>query len=218
MNALNPIGILGGTFDPVHYGHLTLAAEVAEQLNLAEVRFIPAGTPPHRPAPLASPKARVDMLQLAISGNPRFSVDQREISRTSARYTVDTLSELRQEVGASRPLCLLLGTDAFAGLATWRRWEKLFNLAHVAIALRPGFSLKDLPPVLAAEFAKRRAPSPRTAVSSPCGSIVVLEITPVDISASMIREQLAEGATVRDWLPPAVLDYIRINHLYTGGG
>lgn len=218
MNALNPIGILGGTFDPVHYGHLTLAAEVAEQLKLAEVRFIPASTPPHRPAPLASPQARVDMLQLAISGNPRFSVDQREILHESASYAVDTLSELRQEVGASRSLCLLLGTDAFAGLATWRRWEELFNLAHVAIALRPGFSLKDLPPVLAAEFAKRRAPSPRAAVSSPCGSIVVLEITQVDISASMIREQLAEGATVHDWLPPAVLDYIRINHLYTGGG
>ena len=216
VSELKPIGILGGTFDPVHYGHLTLAAEVAEQLKLAEVRFIPAGTPPHRPAPFASPQARVDMLKLAISGNPQFSVDQREIAR--ARYTVDTLNELRQEVGASRPLCLLLGTDAFAGLATWRRWEELFNLAHVAIALRPGFSLKDLPPVLAAEFVKRRAPLPRAAVNSPCGGIVVLEIMPLDISASMIREQLAEGATVRDLLPPAVLDYIRINHLYTGGG
>ena len=216
VSELKPIGILGGTFDPVHYGHLTLAAEVAEQLKLAEVRFIPAGTPPHRPAPFASPQARVDMLKLAISGNPQFSVDQREIAR--ARYTVDTLNELRQEVGASRPLCLLLGTDAFAGLATWRRWEELFNLAHVAIALRPGFSLKDLPPVLAAEFVKRRAPLPRAAVNSPCGGIVVLEITPLDISASMIREQLAEGASVRDLLPPAVLDYIRINHLYTGGG
>lgn len=215
---LKPIGILGGTFDPVHNGHLTLATEVAEQLNLAEVRFIPAGRPPHRPAPFASSTERVDMLQLAISGNPRFSVDQREIPRAGTRYTVDTLNELRKEVGASRPLCLLLGTDAFAGLATWRRWEELFTLAHVAVAQRPEFSLKNLPPVLAAEFTKRHAPSASTALHGPSGSIMVLEITPVDVSSSMIRDQLAKGAAVRDLLPPRVLDYIRINHVYTGSG
>lgn len=210
-NELNPVGVLGGTFDPVHYGHLTLAADAAAQLNLVEVRFIAAGTPPHRAAPLASAKARVDMLKLALAGKPRFKLDEREILRQGASYCVDTLCELRQELGDSCPLYLLLGADAFAGLGTWHRWQELFALTHIAVALRPGFTFKDLPPAVAAEFVKRRTTLPHAVT----GSIVVLHIAPVEVSASMIREHLAEGKGARDLLPPPVFDYIQANHLYT---
>lgn len=209
-NESNSVGVLGGTFDPVHYGHLTLAADAAAQLNLAEVRFIPTGTPPHRAAPLASAKARVDMLKLALAGKPCFKLDAREILRQGASYTVDTLCELRQELGAACPLYLLLGADAFSGLGMWHRWQDLFALTHIAVAPRQGFTFKDLPPAIASEFAKRRTTLPHAVT----GSIVVLHITPVEVSASMIREHLAEGKGARNLLPPLVFDYIRTNHMY----
>ncbi|MGH8751190.1 MAG: nicotinate-nucleotide adenylyltransferase [Burkholderiales bacterium] len=214
MSVLNPIGILGGTFDPVHYGHLALATAAAEQLKLSEVRLIPIGTPPHRAAPVASSQARVDMLRLALADKPRLRLDEREIARSGPSYTVDTLHELRRETGAARALVLLLGADAFAGLATWHRWQELFALAHIAVAQRPGTTLKNLPPVLARVFEKRRAQTPQAA----SGNIVVVEITPQDIAASNIRARLAAGKDAHDLLPATVLDYIRTNHLYTGGG
>src|SRR5687767_2659000 len=118
-----PIGILGGTFDPVHYGHLRLAQEIGERLHLAEVRLIPAGTPPHRTAPQVSAAQRLEMVRLAAAGNPLLAVDDREVRRTDPGYTVDTLSEIRREAGATRPVCVLLGADAFLDLATWHRWH-----------------------------------------------------------------------------------------------
>src|SRR3970282_1196341 len=119
-----PIGILGGTFDPIHHGHLRIAQEALEQCDLAQVRFIPSGTPPHRPAPLAQASARRDMVRLAVDGHPGFVVDEREVSRTDPCYTVDTLTELRAELGALQPLCLILGGDAFLQLHTWHEWTR----------------------------------------------------------------------------------------------
>lgn len=215
---LKPIGVLGGTFDPVHYGHLALAKETADRLDFAEVRFVPANVPPHRGRPHASAEQRVQMLKLAISGNPCFVLDQREILREGASYTVDTLSAMRAERGGKKPLCLLMGADTFAGLASWHRWKKLFELAHIVVAQRPGFDLKHLQSPLKEEFAKRRAKSPHAVRDKPFGAIIVLEVTPVDISASMIRERLAGGKDVRDLLPGLVLDYIQAEGLYHGGG
>ena len=215
---LKPIGVLGGTFDPVHYGHLALAKETAERLDFAEVCFVPANVPPHRGQPHASAEQRVQMLKLAISGNPCFVLDLREILREGASYTVDTLSAMRAERGGKKPLCLLMGADTFAGLASWHRWKKLFELAHIVVAQRPGFDLKHFQSPLKEEFAKRRAKSPHAARDKPCGAIIVLEVTPVDISASMIREKLAGGKDVRDLLPGLVLDYIQAKGLYHGGG
>jgi len=217
-SALKPIGVFGGVFDPVHYGHLALAREAADRLDLAEVRFVPANVPPHRGQPHASAEQRVQMLKLAISGNPCFVLDQREILREGASYTVDSLNAVRAEVGAKRPLCLLMGADAFAGLASWHCWNKLFELAHIVVVQRPGFDLRHLPSPVKEEFAKRSAKSPHAAINKPCGAIIVLEITPVDISASMIRKRLAGGKSARDLLPPSVLDYIQTQGLYHGGG
>ncbi len=215
---LKPIGIFGGVFDPVHYGHLALAKEAADRLDIAEVRFVPANVPPHRGQPHASAEQRVQMLKLAISGNPCFVLDQREILREGASYTVDSLNAIRAELGGKRPLCLLMGADAFAGLASWHRWNKLFELAHIVVAQRPGFDLEHLQSPLREEFTKRSAKSPRAAINKPYGDIIVLEVKPVDISASMIRERLAGGKSARDLLPPLVLDYIQAQGLYHGGG
>ena len=215
---LKPIGVFGGVFDPVHYGHLALAREAADRLDLAEVRFVPANVPPHRGQPHASAEQRVQMLKLAISGNPCFVLDQREILREGASYTVDSLNAIRAEVGGKKPLCLLMGADAFAGLALWHRWNRLFELAHIVVAQRPGFDLRHLQSPLKEEFTKRSAKFPRAAINKPCGAIIVLEITPVAISASMIRERLAGGKSARDLLPPLVLDYIQAQGLYHGGG
>src|SRR3954468_3987775 len=126
--ASGPIGIFGGTFDPIHYGYLRLAEEIVETAKLGEVRFIPSGTPPHRSRPGAEPQHRVAMARLAVGANERFSVDDRETRRTGPGYTYDTLTELRNEVGRQRPIALLLGADAFLELATWHRWRALFDL------------------------------------------------------------------------------------------
>jgi len=153
-----PIGILGGTFDPIHYGHLRLAQEVADKLRLAEVRFLPSGTPPHRSSPGAPAEDRLAMVQLAVTGNSLFTVDPRETLRTGPGYTVDTLTAMRAEVGPAQSLVLLLGADAFLELATWSRWHQLLTLTHVAVAYRPGFPVDTwqsrMPQPLAAEYDK----------------------------------------------------------------
>ena len=133
-----PIGIMGGTFDPVHFGHLRLAQEAAEILGLELVRWVPAGQPWHRVAPLASAAHRLEMVRLAIERNSLFELDDAEIRQTAPGFTVETLERLRGEFGAKRPLVLLLGTDAFRNLSSWQRWRDLFDLAHVFVAQRPG--------------------------------------------------------------------------------
>ncbi|HMJ49214.1 MAG TPA: nicotinate-nucleotide adenylyltransferase [Burkholderiales bacterium] len=215
---LKPIGILGGVFDPVHYGHLALATEAATRLDLAEVRFVPANVPPHRGQPHASAEQRVQMLKLAISGDRCFAVDQSEVLRQGPSYTVDTLNAMRGKLGGARPLCLLMGVDAFAGLASWHRWNDLFELAHIVVVQRPGYDLKNLQSPLKEELAKRKVKSWRAAFRKPSGAIILLKVKPVDISASMIREKLAAGKSTGDLLPPAVLDYIQKQGLYHGGG
>src|SRR3989304_2425835 len=142
VTATAPIGVLGGTFDPIHFGHLRLAQEVAEKLRLDHVRFVPSGTPPHRAAPDVAAAHRLGMVRLAIGDNRLFTVDDRETRRDGPGYTVDTLGELRREVGATRAICLLLGADAFLDLATWSRWHELFRLAPVGVAHRPGHPVK----------------------------------------------------------------------------
>lgn len=216
--ATAPVGILGGTFDPIHFGHLRLAQEAAEALRLAEVRFVPSGTPPHRPAPETPAQHRVRMAELACEDNALFRVDDRELRRGGPAYTVDTLTELRRELGKARPLCLLVGADAFLDLATWHRWHELFSLAHIAIAHRPGFPPESwdarMPQPLAREFQARLLHQPLNVHLTPAGGIVTQSIAALDISATYIRTRLAQGASPRYLLPDAVLDYIETNRLY----
>ena len=213
-----PIGILGGTFDPIHFGHLRLAQEIAEKLKLDHVRFIPSGTPPHRGAPRVSAADRLAMVKLAVEGNALFRLDDRETKRAGPGYMVDTLAELRAEVGANRPLALLLGADAFIELATWSRWHELFNLAHIVIAHRPGFPVDTwqnrMPQPLAREYASRTMQQPFAVHLAPAGGVVVAAIAALDISATMIRDCIRARASPRYLLPDSVLDYIQTRRLY----
>jgi nicotinate-nucleotide adenylyltransferase len=212
------LGILGGTFDPIHNGHLELARELVAALPLSAVRFVPAGDPPHRPAPVASAADRLAMAKLAIAGHAGLEVDDREIVRAGPSYTVLTLEELRAEA-PMRPLALIVGTDAFLGLPAWHRWRELFELAHVIVVARPGTAL-DLTraPSLLADWDRRRTDDVGALAASAAGAIVVQPVTPHDISATSIRSALAPGGagidSVRRLLPPAVLAYIERNQLY----
>lgn len=215
----SPIGILGGTFDPLHYGHLRLAQELAEGLALSEARFIPAGLPPHRTQPFTSPQQRLEMVRLGIDGNPLFSLDEREIFKPTPSYTVETLLDLRRELGATQPLCLFMGADAFLGLTTWHRWRELFDLAHIVVAQRPGVAgitraATTLPAGLLDELNRRLANEAEALSDAPSGAVFVHPVTALDISATQIRNDLAAGRSPRYLLPDAVLDYIQINGLY----
>lgn len=219
MSDSSPIGILGGTFDPIHYGHLRLAQQVGETLKLDQVRFVPSGTPPHRAAPQLSSAERLAMVNLAVLENALFTVDDREVKRSGPGYTFDTLAELRREFGAARPLCLLVGADAFLDFATWHRWHELFGLAHVVIAHRPGYPVDTwqdrMPQPLAREYAARSLQQPLAVHLAPAGGIAVVAITALDISATMIRQLLHSGSSPRYLLPDSVLDYIQSRKLYS---
>lgn len=205
-----PLALLGGTFDPVHYGHLRAAWEVAEQLG-AEVRLLPANVPPHRPQPVLSAVQRVRLLQLALDGQQRLRLDTRELERDGPSYTVDTLHELRAELGPQRPLLLLLGVDAFAGLPSWNRWLQLFELAHIVVLARPGHA-PDYAAALREQIAARAigdAWRDRAA-----GGVLFVDVSELEISATAIRRQLAAGQEPRFLLPDAVLAEICRNGWY----
>ena len=212
------LGILGGTFDPIHCGHVELARELRAALELSAVRFIPAGDPPHRAAPVATAMQRLAMVELAVTGLSGCEVDAREICRPGRSYTVPTLEELRGEAPA-RPLALIVGADAFLGLPTWHRWHELFDLAHLIVVARPGVTFeRALPAPLAAEWSRRLRNDAAALSAEPAGTIVTQAITAHPVSASAIRAQLARGsegvAAVRGLLPAAVLAYIDRNQLY----
>jgi len=203
------IGVFGGTFDPIHYGHLRPAQEAVQKLALAELRFIPAAQPPHRPLPLASAAQRLAMVELAIRGLPGLRVDDRELQRGGLSYTVLTLESLRAELGKT-PLCLLIGADQFRSFETWHRWQEIPALAHLVVLNRPGTLFGTLP-----TWARARACEDfRFLRESPAGQLAFLSVSPQDISATRIRAALARGESVQGLLPEAVLDYIRINQVY----
>ncbi|MDR3385742.1 MAG: nicotinate-nucleotide adenylyltransferase [Rudaea sp.] len=199
---MKPIAILGGTFDPVHLGHLRVAWEAAEALG-AQVHLMPANMPPHRAAPVADARQRVRLLEAALVGQDRLVLDTRELRRDGPSYTVDTLRELRAETSVLQPLVLLLGTDAFAGLTTWHEWRMLFDLAHIMVLTRPGH-VAALPRELAAEITPRRATAAQELRESAAGKVLDLPVTPLEISASSVRTLLANGREPR-WLLPDAL-------------
>jgi nicotinate-nucleotide adenylyltransferase len=196
------IAILGGTFDPVHNGHLRVAWEAGEALD-ADVWLMPANMPPHRASPVASAAQRVALLRAALAGQLRLQLDERELRRARPSYTVDSLREMRAESGSDRPLILLIGADAFAALTTWHEWRALFGLAHIAVLTRPGHDL-DLPLELGAEIAPRRVHLAAELRGSAAGRVLGLPVTPLEISASAVRALLAEGREPR-WLGPDAL-------------
>lgn len=216
---IRPIGILGGTFDPIHCGHLRLALEALEQCNLRQVRFIPNGAPPHRSPPLATPQQRLEMVRLALHDTPGLTLDEREIYRAGPCYTVHTLESLREELGVEQPLCLLLGSDAFLKLATWQHWMRLFELAHIVVIQRPGLPLGNamltVDVQLRDQYYARLAPAPLCMHEQPAGAIVVLDMPLLEISATDLRQRMADGRALRHLLPDSVNGYIHTHRLYT---
>lgn len=211
-----PIGIFGGTFDPVHNGHLRLAEEAREALGLQQVVWIPAGQPPLRAVPLTAAAHRLAMVERAIASNPAFTVDAAEVHTSRASYTVHTLQRLRATHGPEQPLVLLLGADAFIRLEAWFEWRQLFTLAHIGVATRPGHDLAQVcagVTALGSEFARRQG-AMEALTCAPAGSIVPFALTPLDISATAIRAHLAQGRSARYLVSEPVLDYIQHHHLY----
>lgn len=192
-----PVGILGGTFDPVHNAHLRIAQLSLDVLALRQLLWIPTGAPGYRNAPVAPAPDRVAMLELAIRGEPRYAIDRRELAPGASGYTVDTLRALRAERGARAELVLLMGGDQFDKLETWHEWRALFGLARVAVFARPGW-----------------APRPSDAVRA-AGQVERIDMPPLDISSTAIRERVARGEDISSLVPPEVLHYIHSHHLYT---
>lgn len=208
-----PVAVFGGTFDPVHYGHLRVGWEVAEQLD-CEVRLMPSAKPPHRALPGASAAHRAAMLELALAGQDRLKLDRRELNRRGPSYSVDTLSELRHELGPERPLIFVLGADAFRALPGWHRWRELSSLAHLVAMTRPRQRLDKLDPELHAAMTGRWTGLVERLRSEPAGRVLVLRVTPLAISSSLVRAALAAGRSPRYLLPDPVIDYLHEHRLY----
>jgi nicotinate-nucleotide adenylyltransferase len=210
------IALLGGSFDPVHEGHVALARYFATLLAPDELRLIPAGNPWQKAELRATPAQRVDMLQLAFASfTVPVTIDEQETRRTGPSYTVDTLRAIRDEVGPEVSLALLIGADQLRGLPTWKDWRQLFDHAHICAASRPGFdiALAKLPEPVQREFARRAAP-PEQIRASAGGLTCIADRLQVDISSTEVRDALQHGVTPDALVPPAVLDYIKQHHLY----
>lgn len=206
------LGIFGGTFDPVHFGHLRPALEVKQALEFDELRFIPCNIPPHRGAPVASAAQRLAMLQLALKDVPGCVIDQRELEREGPSYMVDTLASLRAEVG-QRPLCLILGLDAFLGLDRWHQWRRLLELAHIVVTTRPGSRLPEHGEVVNL-VNHRQAEDHHVLRGSTAGLIYFQAVTQLDISATAIREAVRAKRDIHFLLPEAVRLYIEREGIY----
>lgn len=211
-----PLGILGGTFDPIHTAHLRLAEEAMRQLRLGGILWIPAGQPKHRTAPLAAPEHRLAMVKLATADHPEYRIDDTEIRSDAPSYTVPTLERLRRELGEQPPLVLLMGADAFLGLASWHRWRDLFRLVHIGVASRPTFPLaaEAMPAELADEFRRRHRNQFTALATTPAGAIFSFPLSAGTVSSTEVRSKLRAGAVVDGLLPAPVLDYIRQHRLY----
>jgi len=208
-----PVAVFGGTFDPVHYGHLRSALELVEELDLAQLRLMPSAVPPHREKPACSAEHRAAMVRLAVAGEPRLACDDRELHRAGRSYTYDSLLELREECGWERSLCMVLGCDALLELEGWHRWRELTDLAHVVVIARPGWAIPRQG-VMAAWLSDHRGAGAEALRGAAAGRVLIEELRPLDISSTEIRELLASGRSARYLMPEAVLDYIQRNKLY----
>ena len=203
------IGIYGGTFDPVHNGHLRTSLEVKEIFALDEVRLIPCSQPPHRESPLTTAEMRLDMLKLAIKNQPGLVIDRRELDRDGFSYMIDTLKSLRNEI-SNEPLILFMGSDAFKGLKAWYQWQHLFDYAHIVVITRPGYKHSELDGF----FSSRLTEKKENLKQKESGCLFFQPVTQLDISATSIRNIIQTGQNPGFLLPDTVIDYIKRNKLY----
>ncbi|MCU6496698.1 nicotinate-nucleotide adenylyltransferase [Rugamonas sp. A1-17] len=213
------VALLGGSYDPVHHGHVALGAHFAQLLQVDQLRVIPAGLPWQKSTLKATPRQRAEMVALAFAGAPYgVAVDMQEIERGEqgqATYTIDTLRQVRAELGASASISFLMGADQLQRLDTWHEWQALFDYAHICVAARPGFNLATagLPPAVA-EAISRRLGTPEQIRNTPHGLTYLAQDFAVDISATEIRAALQRGESANSLIPPLVLDYIEQHNLY----
>jgi len=210
------MGVFGGTFDPIHFGHLRTAFEMLQALRFHDVRFVPCGDPPHRGATFASAAERLRMVEAAVAGQDGFVVDDREIKRDGPSYTIDTLRSLREEF-PDRALGLIVGMDAFLGLPGWHRWEEILGTAHIIVAHRPGWKAPDMGPLgeLITERGTHRVDDLHTTLH---GCVHIHAVTQLEISSTEIRDLVAEGRDPRFLMPDEVRHVIQTSGCYARGG
>lgn len=213
MQLKQAMGILGGTFDPIHFGHLRTALELLQSLSLAHVRLLPCYQPVHRKQPSASPEDRLAMVQAAIHHTSGLVVDTTEIDRKGPSYTIDTLNHLRTE-NPHTPFCLIMGIDALLGFPSWHQWQSILELAHLVIAHRPLYHLPQTG-VVATLLKERLTHDKKTLHESLAGRILLHPVTALDISATDIRKQIAQGKSPQFLLPDAVAEYIKTHGVYS---
>ncbi len=202
-----PIGIFGGTFNPIHNGHLRSALELKENLGLEQVRLLPAARPPLRGLPELSAEERAELVEQAVASEPGLVCDRRELSRQGPSYTVDTLAELRAELGPARPLCLIVGTDVLERLREWHRWEDLLGFAHLVVMARPGWRAPDSGQIAA--WLAEHGGGVADLQQNPAGKVMMQQLRQLPISATEIRDMIARGQSPRYLLPDAVWDTIQ---------
>jgi nicotinate-nucleotide adenylyltransferase len=207
------VGLLGGTFNPIHHGHLRLAQELADGLQLNEVRFIPSANPPHKADPEVSAQQRAEMVKLAIEDNPLFKLDARELERTGASYTIDTLISLYKELNDSA-LCLIMGSDAFLKLDTWHKWRELTAYCHIVLVQRPNYQHQGLNQTLQTFMQEHYTENLAHLSESRSGCITMQQIPALDISSSQIREIVQHKRNPAYLCPKAIVSYIQSNQLY----
>jgi len=206
--------LYGGTFDPIHYGHLKPVESLATLVGLRKVTLLPNNVPPHRPQPEATPAQRVAMIGLAIAGNPLFEVDLREMRRATPSFTIDTLAELRAERGPHQPLAFIIGQDSLLTLHTWHRWQDLLSLCHLLVCQRPGYPQTMATPEQQRWLEQHLTERPDALRQRPAGKVLLAETPLVAISATEIRERRHQGRSDADLLPPEVSAYIEREGLY----
>ena len=210
---LSSVAVFGGTFDPIHYGHLRSALELIECLGLEQLRLMPCAQPPHREATTCTAAQRAAMVELAVVGEPQLMCDTRELQREGLSYTIDSLIELRSELGDDKSLSLILGCDALLKIDSWYRWQELLSWAHIVVIARPGWCLPHSGPV--AQWINQHSQQDVGCLAQrAAGSLLIMELRPLDISSTEIRELIAKGRSVRYLLPESVLDYIEEHRLY----
>lgn len=204
---------MGGSFDPIHFGHLRSAIEVKEQLGLDQIQLVPCHIPPHKEDTHASAEHRAHMVQLAVQDHQDLEVNPIELNQSTTSYTVDTLRQIRQQLGSEVVLCFVIGMDSLVTLHTWHQWQQITDYCHLVVALRPGSSPNNLQSEVA-DFLRNKQCSPEEVKQSPQGHIIICETTKLDISSTYIRQLVREGHSPRFLLPAAVQHYIQQQQLY----
>lgn len=208
------IALFGGTFDPIHYGHLYPVEALAKEIGISHIYLLPNNVPPHRPQPEATTEQRLDMLRLAIKDNSLFSIDERELHRTALSYTIDTLEEVRKEYGPDKAIAFIIGQDSLLTLHTWDRWQEFLSFCHLLVCGRPGYASRLDTPELEQWLTQNRTEDINLLKQNPCGHIYLAHTPLLDISATDIRARQRAGKNYDDLVPVQVQNYIRQQGLY----